>query len=289
MLVADQVQALEGLVDEVEHMAAIGEGAFRPGRDHEAGQRGCRNSRPDRGEHGALGRLPVANRGPALEPAFEDGKLGAARESGALPARRLSVAIRRDAAHAMEQGEIDLLLAQQGKDVAESRQDGQARAPAVTVGSAEQRRLTHDINSRHAGRELPVHGLGDDQAEIVGQTVLKPASPMRGRISFVEARSDPNFASPTHLDWAGRHVVGPEIEGATACEIKPGMVPVTGQDAVLDASAVEGEAHVRAAVVQGEDAVVVMHDEHWAMSTVQEQSPLGLQFGDRAGAHEMRA
>ena len=41
-------------------------------------------------------------------------------------------------------------------------------------------------------------------------------------------------------------------------------------DCVLDASAVQWKAHVRAAVVQGEDAVLVVHDEHWAMRTMQE-------------------
>jgi len=45
---------------------------------------------------------PVPDRGPALEPARQDGKLGAAREGGAFSARRFAGAIGRDAAHAME-------------------------------------------------------------------------------------------------------------------------------------------------------------------------------------------
>ena len=257
-------------------MAVIGEGRVCPSRDHQVGQRERRNTRPDRGKHGEFGRLAVANCGPALEPAFEDGKLGRLRRGRRAPgaAPRRSNLPRRGARH--EQSDIDLLLIQHGKDIAKGGQDGQTLAPAVAVASTEQRRLTHNLNGRHAGRELSVHRLGDDEAEIVGQTVLKPVPPVRRGSASSKLGRTQILASRAHLDGAGRHVVGPEIKGAAACEVKPGVVPVTGQNAVLDASAVQGKAHVRTAVVQGKDAVLVMHDEHWAMRTVYNRRPLAI-------------
>jgi hypothetical protein len=53
---------------------------------------------------------------------------------------------------------------------------------------------------------------------------------------------------------------------------------VTGQDAVLDAAALEREAHVRAPIVEGEDAPAVVDDEDRTMATVHDQPPLDLQL-----------
>ena len=76
----------------------------------------------------------------------------AARERSTLPPRRLAVAIRRDAAGAVEQGEVSLLFRQNGQEVAEPSKDRQAHAPTVAVLDPEQRDLSHDIRRRHAGR-----------------------------------------------------------------------------------------------------------------------------------------
>jgi hypothetical protein len=43
------------------------------------------------------------------------------------------------------------------------------------------------------------------------------------------------------------------------------MVPVAGQNAVLDASAIEREAHMRTAVVQGNDATTLFDNQNRAM------------------------
>jgi hypothetical protein len=44
---------------------------------------------------------------------------------------------------------------------------------------------------------------------------------------------------------------------------------MTGQDAVLDATALEREAHVRATIVEGEDAPAVVDDKDRTIATVQ--------------------
>ena len=72
------------------------------------------------------------------------------------------------------------------------------------------------------------------------------------------------------LDRADRYVVRPQVEGAAAFEIEAGVVPVTGQDAVLDAAALEREAHVRATIVERENAAAVVDDEDRTMATVHE-------------------
>src|SRR6476620_2060956 len=55
-------------------------------------------------------------------------------------------------------------------------------------------------------------------------------------------------------------------------------MPVTGQDAVLDAAALEREAHVRAPIVEGEDAPAVVDDEDRTMATVHNEPALDLEL-----------
>src|SRR4051812_18852739 len=61
---------------------------------------------------------------------------------------------------------------------------------------------------------------------------------------------------------------------------KRAMVPGAGQDAILNASTLEREAHMRAAVVYGRDPAPIIDDEDWTMRTVQNQPPLGPQLGE---------
>jgi hypothetical protein len=56
------------------------------------------------------------------------------------------------------------------------------------------------------------------------------------------------------------------------------MVPMTGQDSVLEAAALEREAHVWAAIVESKDASAVVYDKNRTMATVHNESPLRLQL-----------
>jgi hypothetical protein len=85
-------------------------------------------------------------------------------ERSTPPPRCLAVAICRDASGAVEQGEVGLLFRQNGQEIGERSKDRQAEAPTVPVLNPEQRDLPHDIQRRHAGRNLAVNGFGDDEA-----------------------------------------------------------------------------------------------------------------------------
>ena len=109
---------------------------------------------------------------------------------------------------------------------------------------------------------------------------------MAGGISLAERRLDPDLAT-TQLDRAGRNVVGPQIEGAAARQIEARVMPMTSEDAILDAAAIEGKAHMRAAIVQGEDAFPVINHQDRRMAAMQHEPTLGLQLGETAGAHKV--
>jgi hypothetical protein len=67
------------------------------------------------------------------------------------------------------------------------------------------------------------------------------------------------------------------------------MVPVAGQYAVLDAAAVERKAHVRAAVVEREDAIPIRHHQDRPMRSAHDQPPVAFELIERACAQEFGA
>ena len=119
------------------------------------------------------------------------------------------------------------------------------------------------------------------------KAVVEPLAPMRSRIEVAKDGPHPDFAV-THLGGAGRHVVCPQIEGTATREIEAGVVLVAGQGAVLDTAAIQGKAHMRAAIVEREDTTFVVDDEYRSMRPVHHQPPLRLQLLEAARAHEIR-
>ena len=100
MLPTDQVKALEGLVYEIKRVPPVGESSVRVGRKQEVGECGRRDAGGDGGEQSALGRLTMAHL------VQRRGEIRSARERSTPPPWRLAVAISRNAARAVEQGEI---------------------------------------------------------------------------------------------------------------------------------------------------------------------------------------
>jgi hypothetical protein len=140
------------------------------------------------------GRLAMAHRCPAPQPALKRGEIGSAREHSTPPPRCLPVAICRDATGAVEQGEVGLLFRQNRQEIAKRSKDRQAYAPTVAVLDPEQRDLPHDIRRRYAGRKLAVDRFGNDKAQEMPEAVVEPLAPMRCRIGVTESRPHPGLA-----------------------------------------------------------------------------------------------
>jgi hypothetical protein len=185
----------------------------------------------------------------------------------------------------VEEREIGLLLGQYGQKIGERGENGEADAPAIPILRPKPRDLPYDVGRRHVGGKLAMHCLGDDEPDIVGEAVLEPLAPVRGGIGMAERGLHPDLAV-AQLHRAGRNVVRPQIEGAAAFEIESGVVPVTGQDAVLDATAFERESHVRAAIVECEDAPTVIDDEDRTMVAVDDEAALRLELLEARRPHE---
>jgi hypothetical protein len=82
-------------------------------------------------------------------------------------------------------------------------------APAVAVLRPEQRHLSHDFRPRYVGGELTMHGLGDDETEIVGEAVRQPLMPVRGGIGmtkYVFTHTSPLRTSTGHGGASSAHM-----------------------------------------------------------------------------------
>ena len=98
---------------------------------------------------------------------------------------------------------------------------------------------------------------------------------------------DPDLAV-THLDRTGRNVVGPEIEGAAARQIEAGVMPVAGQDPIVDAAAFEWETHVRTTIIKGEDASSIVDHQYRRMTAMHHKAAFLLQIGQASHMYEVR-
>jgi hypothetical protein len=116
----------------------------------------------------------------------------------------------------------------------------------------------------------------------VRKAIVKSPTPVRGGIGMAERGLHPDLAI-ANLDRTGWGVVGPQVEGAAAFEIETGVMPMAGQDPVLDAAPIERETDVRATVVEREDAAAVVHDQDRAAAAVHDKPAFRLQFIKAAG------
>ena len=281
VLAADQVDALERLVDEIQRVAAVGERSIGRRAQHEVGDRGEVLARDHR-EQGALGGIPVAHLDPLPKPAPERRQRRAlAVQRLAIAARRLPGAVGADAPDALEQRQVTLVVRQLGQNVAQRGHDRHADAKAVTHAGAEQRRVTQQDRLVEAGGAGAEDRLRDHEAEAVRHAVVQAPPPVRGRVRLrVALRGNPDLAA-LDPDLGDRHVVGPQIEGAPARQVEAGVMPVAGEDAVPDAALVQREAEMRAAVVERPHLALVMDHQQRAAAAPDHQPPARLEILER--------
>jgi hypothetical protein len=163
----------------------------------------------------------------------------------------------------MEQREEAVVLVEYRQQVGNGHKRGKPHAPAVAMGGTVEQGVARKLGGRYASSGRAKHRFGDYEADIVGKAIMQALPPMHRLVARCGRGRHPNLAIDD-VDRACRHVVCPEIKGRTAAQIETGMMPVAGEDTVLDAAAMKRKAHVRAPVVEGDHIVAIGHDEHGA-------------------------
>src|ERR1700722_15859116 len=88
------------------------------------------------------------------------------------------------------------------------------------------------------------------------------------------------------LDRERAHVVRPRIECAPAMQVEARVMPVAGEDAILDGAAIKRKAHVRASIVDGEDSFRRVEQRDYMAVEVDGDAASFRQGSDRCGANE---
>jgi hypothetical protein len=261
VLPADQVEQLEGLVCEVERVPLIEEEVVRArGEDH---LRDLLLAQPDadRRPQAALRRLGRARLDEAAKPGPVH--LGPRLPRGQrlqVEVRRLAGRVARDVHEPVVERAGAVRRLEHRQDAPHRREDRHPRAPAVrAVARAEECRPLED-RSGLARLAEPDDGFREHEPDVLLQPLVQLAQPVPLPVRLDRPRVQVHLAV-AHLDMERRHVVCKRVEGAPAGEVEARVVPVAGEDAVAHRAAAEREAHVRAAVVQREDLLLV-HEEY---------------------------
>src|SRR5262249_55535823 len=161
--------------------------------------------------------------------------------------------------------------------------NSQARPPArLPVARPEVEALAERPGRGLASFEEPDDRLGQDQGNVTLETVPQP--PLQVGLWVV-----PRRRVHPHLAVAGLRGAGAEVEGAAGGQLEARVVPVTGQDTVLDGAPVQGKAHVGAAVVNGVNLLAPDEECEGASLDVDGQTACGLDICQAADANEVSA
>jgi hypothetical protein len=132
----------------------------------------------------------------------------------------------------------------------------------------------------------PEHCLGEDETDVLLQPLAQSVAPVGVTVGIAGLWTHPHDAV-AYLDCRRRNVVGPKVKGAATGQVKAGMMPMAGQDAVFDRASMERKSKMRATVIEGEHLPVIIDDEQPTASTANNDHTRGLQLLQRRHANEV--
>jgi hypothetical protein len=145
---------------------------------------------------------------------------------------------------------------ERGNEVHEARERRQAAEPAATAAlDAEVERRTENVDARRICLEERDRRFGDDERNVALEPVAQALSLVRDRIA--EGLQVDEHVVAAHLDGKSAEVVGPLVERPAGAEVEASVVPMACEDPVCHRAAMQGEAHVRTAVVDRMDLVTL--------------------------------
>src|SRR5215217_2148245 len=97
---------------------------------------------------------------------------------------------------------------------------------------------------------------------------------------------DPHLAVPD-LHRKDARLVGELVEGPAALEIEAGVVPVAGQDALLQGAPMQGELHMRTSIVHGVYPAIVEEEGERVSADADEGATGGAYVLQASGSHEV--
>jgi hypothetical protein len=95
------------------------------------------------------------------------------------------------------------------------------------------------------------------------------------------------YLTVSNLDREYACLVGKLVEGSTALKVEAGMMPVAGEDAVLQSAPMQGESHVGTAIVQGVHPTVMEEERERVAGDTDRGATSGTHIVQLGGPHEI--
>ena len=197
---------------------------------------------------------------------------GASRKRGGSPAESAATSAREPPHEPGQQVHQARERRQPPKPASPTPRDAEVEPIAERLDAGRIRLQERKRRFRQYQRDVPLEPITQPLALVLDQV-------------FQRAEVEENVVA-AQLDREAAQVVGPLIEGATSRELEAGVVPMARQDPVTDRAAVEREAHVRAAIVDGIDLIPVRKQTERVPLNVDDQPSRRAQLGKRRGADE---
>ena len=225
-------------------------------REHQLGERRRLGSRPHRGGYAAFRALGVAHFDEAPKPALECREVRcASRQRPNREPRRMAVAVLSDRGESVIHRAWAVFCLKPRREVDHTGQNGQSGAPAVApVAHPELKPGAHYFTEVATVVEECDNRLRDNQPDVALEAVTEAAQEVLPSVGAFGDVDQQRSILDSYREYS--HIVGPLVEGPAGFKVEARVMPVAGEDAVLDCSAVEWEAHVRAPVVDREQAAV---------------------------------
>ena len=185
----------------------------------------------------------------------------------------------------MKEGEVPLLLRQRRNEVPEGYGDGEPDTPPVTISDTEQHAVANQRGMVSTTAAETQNCLGEDKAYIVLQALAQAITPMHLTVGVARPRANPKRSVVPDLDGGGRNIIGPEIKGPAAGEVKARVMPVASQNPIFDRTPMERKAKMRTTVIEREELAPIMYDEQRARAAADDGHAPRFQLPQCAGAH----
>ena len=175
---------------------------------------------------------------------------------------RPALALGRDPPQRLCQCPRSVRRLQRAVHVRHAAQDREARRPAsVVLRRAEARPGLERGLERYASVLELDHALGDDEPQVVLEPAADAVESVRSRITRRPLRVDVDVAVFDD-DAVAVDVVRPRVQGPAARDVEARVVPVAVQQPVVQVTAMQRKAHVRATVIDREELLTLPQHQH---------------------------
>jgi hypothetical protein len=157
--------------------------------------------------------------------------------------------------------------------------------PRSPVSGAELQPNAEWLGGIFSAAQQPDGRLGHDQRDVSLQPISQALAQVRRTV--LPRREINPYLTVSNLDGEHACLVSKLVEGSAALEVEAGVMPVAGEDAVLQRAPMQGESHVGTAIVQGVHPTVMEEERQRVAGDTDRGATGATHIVQPGGPHEV--